>query len=399
MTGNQRVRVLYSFPHKIGADRICTTAWYQVAGLVDAGASVTAYPGVVHKSLPAEVRVQPTLARGRVRIPYRAIGRLRAFDVHDRMVARRLRSVAGEVDVVHVWPLAARRTLAAAARLGVPTVLERPNSHTRFGYEIVNAECRRLGIELPPGHEHAYRDEILQHEEEEYRMADYLLCPSDFALQTFLEQGYPRDKLLRHIYGFDPQIFFPSPATRPADRGLTALMVGVAAVGKGQHFALEAWLRSPASTTGKLLIAGEFLPQYRARLQDLLTHPSVEVLGHREDVPELMRRSDVLLLPSLSEGFGLVCVEALGSGSVPLVSDACTDLCKHMENALVHPAGDVEILSRHLTLVHEDRTLLQRLREGALASAPGATWESAGRWLLAAYREAIARKAPGGTER
>jgi len=32
------VRALYSFPHKLGADRICYTAWQQVNGLASAGA-------------------------------------------------------------------------------------------------------------------------------------------------------------------------------------------------------------------------------------------------------------------------------------------------------------------------------------------------------------------------
>jgi len=31
------IRVLYSFPHKLGADRICYTAWQQVNGLAAAG--------------------------------------------------------------------------------------------------------------------------------------------------------------------------------------------------------------------------------------------------------------------------------------------------------------------------------------------------------------------------
>ena len=60
-----------------------------------------------------------------------------------------------------------------------------------------------------------------------------------------------------------------------------------------------------------------------------------------------------MILPSIEEGFGLVCVEAMGSGCVPLVSDVCTELCRHGENALVHSVGDVETLTRHLTLLHE----------------------------------------------
>ena len=86
-------------------------------------------------------------------------------------------------------PSALCETLRAAARLGIPTVLERPNAHTRFAYEVVAAECERLGITLPPDHEHAYNAEILRHEEEEYELADYLLCPSDFVVKTFLDAG------------------------------------------------------------------------------------------------------------------------------------------------------------------------------------------------------------------
>jgi glycosyltransferase involved in cell wall biosynthesis len=168
------------------------------------------------------------------------------------------------------------------------------------------------------------------------------------------------------------------------------LFVGVCAVRKGVHFALEAWLKSPACKDGTFLIAGEFLPAYAEKLAPMLAHPSVRVLGHRNDVPELMRKSDILVLPSIEEGFGLVCTEAMGSGCVPLVSDACTDICKHMENALVHHVGDVEALTEHITLLHENRALLERLRAACLNGLSEITWAAAGVRLLDVYREVIA---------
>ena len=51
---SQNIRVLYSFPHKLGADRICTTAWYQVYGLVKEGAEVLVCPGALSRPLPKE---------------------------------------------------------------------------------------------------------------------------------------------------------------------------------------------------------------------------------------------------------------------------------------------------------------------------------------------------------
>jgi glycosyltransferase involved in cell wall biosynthesis len=387
------IRVLYSFPHKLGADRICYTAWQQVNGLAAAGAQVLAFPGALHRGVPDGVTVRPTLARGRLRIPYRVLGKMRALGLHDHIVARRLDGLAGKIDVIHAWPVAARETLKAAALLGIPTFLERPNAHTRFAFEVVGREFKRLGLSLPSGDEYFWRDDVLKKEEEEYRLADYILCPSDFVRRTFLEQGFPPEKLLRHAYGFDERVFYPDPTARPLDRGLKVLFVGVCAVRKGVHFALEAWLHSPASRAGTFRIAGDFMPEYAEKLSPLLAHPSVEVLGHRNDVPELMRNSDILVLPSIEEGFGLVIAEAIGSGCVPLASEACSEICRHMENGLVHAVGDVETLTRQFTLLHEDRALLDQLRATCTKTASRYTWTAAGATLLEAYRSVL------GTER
>jgi glycosyltransferase involved in cell wall biosynthesis len=240
-------------------------------------------------------------------------------------------------------------------------------------------------------------------EEEEYRLADALLCPSDFVVKTFRDKGFEQGKLVRHIYGFDERVYYPDQRPRQASGGLAMLFVGVCAVRKGVHFALEAWLRSPAHETGTFQIAGEFLPAYAEKLRPMLSHPSVKVLGHRNDVPELMRQSDILVLPSIEEGFGLVIADAMGSGCVPLGSDACTEICRHMETGLVHAVGDVAALAQQMTMLHEDRPLLERLRAASLRKAHDLTWTAAGARLLQVYRDVIAaqharRQAPSAGE-
>jgi glycosyltransferase involved in cell wall biosynthesis len=398
MHSQRPIRVLYSFPHKIGAGRICYTAWQQVKGLSAAGADVLVFPGVLHKAFPQSIEVRQTLARGRLRIPYKAIGTMRALALHDHIVSQRIEKLSGQIDIIHCWPSASLKTLKTARRLGIPTVLERPNAHTRFAYEAVQQESRRIGVTLPRDNEYAFKTDVLLREEEEFDRADYLLCASDFSLKTFIDRGFPREKLRKHRYGFDEKSFYPDlnrAESHNRNRGLTMLFAGDAAVRKGLHFALEAWLQSPAHCEGKFLIAGGILPEYAEKFSTMLAHPSVEVLGYRNDVPELMRKCDLFVLPSIEEGYGLVCVEAIGSGSVPLVSEACTDDCRHMENALVHPIGDVQMLENHISMLHEDRALLARLRAGCHASAPHLTWTAAGVRLLEVYREILARPASG----
>ena len=251
------LRVLYSFPHRIGAGRIALTAWHQAAGASVAGADVRVDAASFTVPLPETVASHTTLSPFGLRVPFRVVGDMRMFALHDRIVARRLRSLSGEVDLVHAWPLGARDTLLAARGFGIPTVLERPNAHTRYAYEVVRAESRRIGVSLPVDHEHAYKEDVLAKEEEEYALADALLCPSEFVAETFVEQGVPREKLVRHVYGFDEQLFHPSAREPDPNRPFTMLFVGVAAVRKGLHYALEAWLRSPAHEHGVFVIAGE----------------------------------------------------------------------------------------------------------------------------------------------
>ena len=60
-----------------------------------------------------------------------------------------------------------------------------------------------------------------------------------------------------------------------------------------------------------------------------------------------------------------------------------------MKNALVHRVGDVATLTQHITLMHQDRSLMNTLRTISLATAHEFTWTAAGEVLLERYRQTI----------
>ncbi len=386
---NGKIRVLYSFPHKLGAGRICWTAWQQVIGLNSAGVHVTAAVGCAARRPPPTVRIFTTLGLGRLRIPYRILGVRAASWLHDFFTSVWLRANKQKIDIVHAWPLGALLTIRAARAAGIPIVLERPNCHTEFAYKVVEKECAELDLVLPDGYEHKFNASLLAHENREYAGADFLLCPSDFVKKTFIDRGFAEVKLLRHQYGYDDSIISPGNQNGGTGEGLVMIHAGLGSPRKGLHHALKAWLESDASRNGRFLVCGEVVEVYREKLKDMLSHPSVEFLGHRGDLGVLMRQADLFVLSSMEEGSALVTYEARGAGCVLLVSEAAGAMCRHYENALVHSPGDVRELTSHINLLNSDRALLGALRKESLREIGALTWQAAGKRLSEVYHDAI----------
>jgi glycosyltransferase involved in cell wall biosynthesis len=77
-------------------------------------------------------------------------------------------------------------------------------------------------------------------------------------------------------------------------------------------------------TPARLLIlgTGDLLGSLQAQARDLGIGDAVDFLGFRANPLPYFRRSDAFLLTSLSEGFGNVLVESMGSGT-PVISTDC----------------------------------------------------------------------------
>jgi glycosyltransferase involved in cell wall biosynthesis len=325
-----------------------------------------------------------------VKVPFRVLGFMRAVRLHDARAAALLRGLAGEVDLVHCWPLGAERTLGAARELGAPGLLERPNAHTRFAYAAVAEVCRDLGIPVDPSSPHFPDPERLAREEREYALADRLLCPSEFVARSFRAEGFPETRLLRHRYGYDPAHFNVNGAA-PEERPFTVGFFGRGEPRKGLHLALQAWLDSGAAEAGRFVIAGGIEPAYEKLLEPLLAHPSVQHHGHVPDPAALMRRCDVMVLPSFEEGSALVTYEGRACGCVLAISDRTGAPAENGIDALVHVAGDCVALTGHLNALANQPALLAGLRAASLERARHLTWADAGRSLADAYRVALNR--------
>ncbi|WP_127792795.1 glycosyltransferase family 4 protein [Agromyces sp. LHK192] len=380
-----RLRILYSFPHPIGAPGIGWTAWNQVVELIADGHEVHVVAAAFAKPVDGAASRHTTMSIAGRRVPHRLLGGDRAYDLHDRRAERLLRRLAP--DIVHGWPLGCRRTCESARELGIASVREAPNTHTAHAYAVVAREIELLGIEMPHGASHTFNSERLAIEEREWAAATAVLAPSETVANTFAERGLAPERLLRHRYGARPE---PGPvAERRPDRPFTAVFLGRGEPRKGLHHALRAWLSSSACDGGRFLIHGSLVPAYRESLQAMLDHPSVEYRGFADDPRAVLADADVLLLPTVEEGSALVTYEAQLAGCVPLVSTAAGALLTDSVHGLLHRPGDVATLAAQLDRLSADPAALARMRANALAHAEELTWAAANVTLVGAYRAAI----------
>jgi len=216
---------------------------------------------------------------------------------------------------------------------------------------------------------------------------DRICVISDQVRRTFLEAGYPRERLATTQIGVDIQRFRALRSrTREEVRQelelgngqVVACMVGNLREWKGQHVVLEGLRRMDAEVRQGLtvLFVGSVGPEYEGYARDLTQkaadwglNGSVQFLGGRTDVPDLLGASDLGLHASvLPEPFGLVVVEAMAMG-IPAVatSHGGPGTVVTPETGITYNVENPAELAGALTRLVRDPGLLRRL--GANASA------------------------------
>lgn len=175
------------------------------------------------------------------------------------------------------------------------------------------------------------------------------------------------EKIHKIYYGLDPQPAKESgdqdPINLRQEYGLstdTRLIVVVARLGieKGHRYAIEAMpgilKRVPKV---KLLIVGHEDSISEADLAKIAdandVRKDVIFCGFRQDVPGVLQQADLLILPSLREGFGLVLLEAMSAHCPIVASDtgAISEVVLDGGTGTLVPPADPDSLSEAITAI------------------------------------------------
>jgi glycosyltransferase involved in cell wall biosynthesis len=173
--------------------------------------------------------------------------------------------------------------------------------------------------------------------------------------------------------GPGPQPYRPRP-------GLRVGIVGRLSPWKGQDVFLRGFAAAFPDGGATAVIAGaalfgedEIEPGLRALAAELGIAERVEMLGHRDDVPEVMAGLDILVHASvIPEPFGMVVGEGMALGLPVVAADAAgpSEIIDHGVNGLLYRMGDPAALAAVLRQLAEDEDLRRSLGEaGRVRSA------------------------------
>ena len=165
------------------------------------------------------------------------------------------------------------------------------------------------------------------------------------------------------------------------NRPRSVLSVGTLKARKCMDRTLEAFARLAGDYPDAALTIvgiGEMEAQLKARIAELNLESRVTLTGGlpHEEVMRLMAQSDLFVLPSWGEGYGIVYIEAMAAGCIAVgakdegIEDTITD----GENGFLVPAGDIDAVERVMRRVVECRETYDELRRRGRKDARALTW-------------------------
>jgi glycosyltransferase involved in cell wall biosynthesis len=181
----------------------------------------------------------------------------------------------------------------------------------------------------------------------EWKFAEHIFCASSFTASTLLQQGCDPSKLHVIPYGsFIKSALDHDVAAK--GRRCQFLFIGQGVQRKGLHHLLKAWKLAGLSECDLRVICRRLDPGIAPLLEqsNVRFQPGVSP----QELDHVFQDSDVFVMPSLVEGFGLVYLEALAAGlfCIGTSNTGLPDLCPPENAARIVPAGRIDDLAAAL---------------------------------------------------
>lgn len=248
-----------------------------------------------------------------------------------------------------------------ARRSGGFTLLDAGNSHFKNYWQIVWEEHQRWNSDVLPFPKSWYERGL-----ESIELTDWVFSPSQYVTNSYLQQGFPAERVLYLPYPVDLQKFNHHLETPVPDGPIRVICTGGISIRKGFPYLLEA-MRIIRKRHDAVLLLMEGV------------HPSMEaVMAQYQDVPiewapmlshdklgARLKSAHVFALLSVEEGLARTALEAMACG-LPVVltpNTGASDFVVPGRNGEIVPMRDAAATAEAILSCYE----LYR-REGLLAN-------------------------------
>lgn len=263
----------------------------------------------------------------------------------DRFAAKRMSGV----DAVIALSGAGTASGAAIKKLGGRWICDRGAAHLEWQNECLRKAYDDAGVDWK-----GIDPRKIERELKEYSDCDCVYVPSNFVRQTFIDKGFDGAKVEVHRLGAVlPDVTFEvAPKKNERFRIIGAGQLGVQ---KGVHI-LEKAL-ADLDFPFEMRWAGFPLPEANAIYQRMQSKEHLNLLGHLSfsDLRAELSQADLLVLPSIQDGFGMVVAEAMACGTPVVVSNAAgaSEIVDDGLTGLVVDSGNSEDLASKIAWMHD----------------------------------------------
>lgn len=292
----------------------------------------------------------------------------------DNNVAGRLKQAAKKgVKAVYAYEDGALSSFNEARRIGLLRLYDLPTGYWRASQRLLQVERERWpnwASTITPFQDSCSK---LARKDAELQSADVVFVASQFTAKTLEE--YPGQLPVIEVipYGF-PAATAKRNYALLKGRRLKLLFVGKLSQQKGiaDLFAAIEPLHSFVELT---LVGNRGETDCFSLEAELNKHKWFPSLPHPE-ILQLMQETDVLVLPSLFDGFGLVITEAMSQGTPVIATErsAGPDLIEHDRNGWLFDAGSVAELQNVIAQILLDPKSISKTGREAVETAARRPW-------------------------
>lgn len=305
----------------------------------------------------------------------------------DALIARRYVPRAQAIEAFEYTALAA---FERAKKEGVARILHLPSLDSKQFEEIQRREKHNY-IELVGKHD-GYFDAMFarryERRQREVSLADVIITNSSLTAQSHIKAGADPSKVFTVPLAAPPPIVEVKLKPGCRDGPLNVIWAGSFTLRKGAHYVLKAWQSLNAKSCCNLHIYGQCgVPDHILAAQEgIVFHGSVP----RPQLFEAYDAADILVFPTLCDGFGMVVTEAMAHG-LPVITTSqagAADLVTD-DNGIIVPAADSQALAEALQWCLDNRDRLHAMRFHALETARRRQWSDFRRDLIAVLEKGL----------